>query len=572
MRWKLEVTIYDQTWHKAGYWNLDSKEIPPSKFKLPVTEAFPVNIDKHKSSYFIDFDKEIYASLKLSTVSGKGNISIYYGESFEEAMSIDHCVLVDFCEVSGNNLEYTFELKAFRYTNIVCEGKVSINKFSALVEYLPLEYCGAFKCSNDRLNSIWDISRYTLQLNTREFFLDGIKRDGWVWSADAYQSFLMNYYVFFDKEVCKRTMIALRGKDPIASHINTIMDYSFFWFLSLYDYYLYTSDLEFIKQNYPKMLTLMDFCIKRSNADGMMEGLPGDWVFIDWADMDKRGEVSAEQILFCRSLEIMEQISTLLNEDQNSAKFAALATALHEKLLDFFWNEELGGLVTTRVDAKPSKEITKHANIFALKFKYLNETQTNSVINNVLLNDSIQKIKTPYFRFYELAALCEAGKHDLVISEILDYWGGMLDLGATTFWEEYDPTLKGAEHYAMYGEPFDKSLCHAWGASPIYLLGRYFLGVVPLTPGYETFEIKPNLGTLSWIQGVVLIPNGEINVYKDQTLIKVKASAHKGYLRFYSSVKPETNLGVVRCIGKSLYEIIIDTPNREYVVKYESTT
>jgi len=126
-----EVTIYDQTWHKAGYWNLDSKEIPPSKFKLPVTEVFPVNIDKHKSSYFIDFDKEIYASLKLSTVSGKGNISIYYGESFEEAMSIDHCVLVDSCEAAGNNLEYTFELKAFRYANIVCEGKVSINKFSA---------------------------------------------------------------------------------------------------------------------------------------------------------------------------------------------------------------------------------------------------------------------------------------------------------------------------------------------------------------------------------------------------------------------------------------------------------
>lgn len=564
-----EATIHDQAWLKAGHWNLDDPKIPPSKFKLPVTEVFPVNVDIHPSIYFLDFGKEIYGGLKLDGISGKGNVAIYYGESIDEAMSVDHCVLVDFYEVDGNDLEITFELKAFRYAHIVCEGNVEVDKFSALFEYLPLQYRGAFKCSNEQLNSIWDIGRYTLHLNTREFFLDGIKRDGWVWSADAYQSFLMNYYAFFDNEVCKRTMIALRGKDPIASHINTIMDYSFFWFLSLYDYYLYTGDLDFIRQNYTKMLTLMDFCLNRTNKNGMMEGLPGDWVFIDWGEMDKRGEVSAEQILFCRSLEIMEQISTLLKDSENSTKFTAFAKDLRNKILNSFWNDKFGGLVTTRVEGILSEEITKHANIFALAFKFLDDIQTKTVINKVLLNNNIQKIKTPYFRFYELAALCEAGEHNFVINEMLDYWGGMLKLGATTFWEEYDPALKGAEHYAMYGEPFDKSLCHAWGASPIYLIGRYFLGIVPLVPGYEIYEVKPNLGALSWIQGVVPTPQGEINVYMDQSVIKVSASAHKGFLRFYSRAKPQINSGELNCVGENYYEIKIDQLNQEYIVKYE---
>ncbi|MCM8711891.1 hypothetical protein M2651_12875 [Clostridium sp. SYSU_GA19001] len=564
-----EVTIYDGNWPKAGYWNLYNKEVPPSKFKLPVIEIFPINVEKRSCSYFLDFGKEVYASLKLFKVCGNGKVFIYYGESVEEAMSPEHCVLLDYCEVSANNIEYDFKLRAFRYINIVCEENVEIGKFSAMFEYLPLEYRGVFKCSDERLNEIWEISRYTLHLNTREFFLDGIKRDGWVWSADAYQSFLMNYYCFFNNEVCKRTMIALRGKDPIVSHINTILDYSFFWFLSLYDYYLYTGDFEFLRQNYSKMLTLMIFCLNRTNNSGMVEGLPGDWVFIDWADMDKRGEVSAEQILFCRSLEIMKQISQLLNYNDKADKFASHAKDIRSKILDYYWNEKLGGLVTTRVEEKPSEEITKHANIFALLFHFLNDTQTDSVIKNVILNDSIQKIKTPYFRFYELAALCEAGQHDFVIKEILDYWGGMLDLGATTFWEEYNPNLEGAEHYAMYGEPFDKSLCHAWGASPIYLLGKYYIGVSPLKPGYETYEVKPNLGTLSWIEGSVPTPKGDINVYMDKSLIKVKASSHKGYLRFYSSIPPESNLGEISLIGEKFYELIIDIHNEEYIVKYE---
>jgi hypothetical protein len=450
----------------------------------------------------------------------------------------------------------------------VCNGSVKIDEFSALFEYLPLEYRGAFKSSNETLNCIWEVARYTLHLNTREFFLDGIKRDGWVWSGDAYQSFLMNYYAFFDNDVCKRTLIALRGKDPIATHINTIMDYSFYWFMSFYDYYLYTGDLEFIRQNYAKMLTLMDFCLKRRNKNGMMEGLDGDWIFIDWAKMEKKGEVSAEQLLFYRSLEILSEFSQLLNQQDNFIKFDELAKELKSKIVEFYWQEDLGGLVTTRINEKPVEQITKHSNIFALMFNVLDQDQTERVINNVLLNDNIPRIKTPYFRFYELAALCEAGKHDFVINEMLDYWGGMLNLGATTFWEEYDPALEGVEHYVMYGEPFDKSLCHAWGASPIYLLGKYYLGVSPLTPGYETYQIKPNLGTLSWIQGSVPTPDGDIDVYMDQSVIKVKASAHKGLLRFYSSTQPETNIGEVRCISENFFEVVIDKRDWEYVVKY----
>src|SRR5690606_31302176 len=110
---------------------------------------------------------------------------------------------------------------------------------SMLYEYLPVEDRGTFTSSDPELNKIWDISKYTMELTTREFFIDGIKRDRWIWSGDAYQSYLMNYYLAYDSESVKRTTLALRGKDPVTSHVNTIMDYTFYWFLGIYDYYLY---------------------------------------------------------------------------------------------------------------------------------------------------------------------------------------------------------------------------------------------------------------------------------------------------------------------------------------------
>ena len=70
--------------------------------------------------------------------------------------------------------------------------------------------------------------------------------------------------------------------------------------------------------------------------------------------------------------------------------------------------------------------------------------------------------------------------------------------------------MKGTEHYAMYGSAYSKSLCHAWGSGPIFLLGRYCLGVYPTSPGYETYEVKPNTNFFKNFKGSVPIGKGRI--------------------------------------------------------------
>jgi hypothetical protein len=110
------------------------------------------------------------------------------------------------------------------------------------------------------------------------------------------------------------------------------------------------------------------------------------------------------------------------------------------------------------------------------------------------------------------------------------YWGGMLDEGATTFWEKYVPSEQGCQHLAMYGRPYGKSLCHAWGAAPLYLLGRYFLGVRPTKPGYEEFEVQPMLGDLEWMEGTVPTPFGTIHVEVNRHHVSVLSTGGNGSL------------------------------------------
>ena len=416
----------------------------PSSYKLPTSPKAAVRTESTPGGLLVDFGQETFGYVVLHGLKGKGKLSVYYGESKEEALSPEGCQTLDDLDIDQRrgDLQLTGS-RAFRYVQVRADKGVSFDSVSMLYEYAPLANKGSFKCSDDEINKIWDVAAYTFHLATREFFLDGIKRDRWVWSGDAYQSYLMNYYLFNDNQTVTRTIYELRGKDPVTSHINTIMDYSFYWFNSVYDYYQYSGDAAFMKQIYPRMKSMMDYCLSRRNADGLMEGLAGDWVFIDWADgLSKKGEVSFEQMLFCRSLETMALCANLTGDEAGASQYSSLAADLRKKLFTYYWNESKGAMVHSRIDGKQTENVTRYANMFGIFFNYFNEAQKQSVKTHVLLNDNIQKITTPYMHFYELEALCAMGEQTYVLKQMKDYWGGMLLLGATSFWEEYDPAKK----------------------------------------------------------------------------------------------------------------------------------
>jgi len=566
---KASDTSSGTTYLQAGRWNFNSPDTPPSKFRLTVTPMAATRTEKKGAGELIDFGKETFGYVKFHQLKGKGRLNIYYGESPEEALSTTHCETLDRIDIDNPSAnDFTLEdSKAYRYIYIETDGDLSYSSVSMLYEYLPLDYRGQFRCNDELINRIWDISAYTMHLTSREFFIDGIKRDRWIWSGDAYQSYLMNYYLFFDSPSVTRTMLNLRGKDPVTSHMNTIMDYTFYWFIGIYDYLQYTGDRQFVKQFYPRMQSLMDFCLSRRNSDGMMEGLAGDWVFIDWADfkMSKSGEVSFEQLLFCRSLETMALCADIMGDTENEARYTSLASDLKSKLFASFWSANKNAFIHNRENGIMSEQVTPFTNMFAVLFDYLDAEKTKAVKDNVLLNPDALKITTPYMRFYELEALCMLGEYRHVLKEIRDYWGGMLNLGATSFWEKYNPDETGTEHLAMYGRPFGKSLCHAWGASPIYLLGKYYLGVKPEKEGYKEFSIRPVLGDLKWMEGSVPTPKGDIKVYMDKKQIKVSATEGEGYLYFTSLSKPKVNIGSIQQIAADNYKVKIDT-GKEYII------
>ena len=534
----------------AASWHFNSPDTPPSSYRLEREERRPVCCESVTTNgKLYDFGRETFGYLKIKGL--QGTVRIYYGESREEALDKEHCETLDVQTSHLSPLTSHLLSKAFRYVYIEKEDGASYDEVLMDYEYTPIDKSrsGSFRCSDDEINKIWDVAAYTMDLTTREFFMDGIKRDRWTWSGDAIQSYLMNYYLRFDTECVKRTIRQLRGKDPVTAHINTIMDYTFYWFKSILDYYQYTGDADFVREMWPRMVTLMDYVEGRLNEQGMAEGQPDDWIFVDWVDfpMHKRGTLCFEQILLYKALETMATCGRLLEIEND---YSAKAEALHQKIKQTFWSDGQKAYLHAIEDGQMNQQITKFPNMFAILYGLSDQQEQQDIIKRVMLNPSIDPITTPYMRFYELETLCMAGLQRQVLQEIRDYWGGMLREGATSFWEKYVPTETGVQHLAMYGRPYGKSLCHAWGASPIYLLGKYYLGVRPTKPGYEEYVVEPRLGDLEWMKGDVPTPHGMIHVEMNRQQVKVKASDGQGWLIVDNQRLPiESDQEVVYCMS-----------------------
>ncbi len=506
----------------------DAPDKSPEDFPFAYERILPVSTETLEDGVLVDFGKELFGHVMISGVNPEDRLHVSYGESREEALDIPNAILFE--KVQGSD-SYRLTQRAFRYIYVQGSTEATVQ---ADYEYLPLAYKGSFRCDDEAINRIWQMCAYTLHLNTREVLLDGIKRDRWCWSGDAYQAYKFCNYLFFDKEIVRRTILGLRGGDYMAEHINTITDYSLYWVISLADYYENFKDEAFIRFIYPKAVSLMEFVKTREDENGFLIQKYEDWVFIDWSKIDFTGAPCAEQMLYIEANKAMTRLAQLVGEPVEAYRMKA--EDLQRKVNAFYWDGEKGAYIDSFASGK--RNVTRHANIFAVMYDIADEEQKQSILDNVLLNEQIIKITTPYFEGYELDVLGKLGRFDVFENMLHSYWKGMLDLGATTVWEEFDPEQTGTQHYAMYGMRYGKSLCHAWGAGPIYLLGRYYLGVYPTKPGFEEFEVRPYLGGFQFVEGTVPVLDGEVRVSLSRDTLEVTATRDGGVLVWEDKTYP----------------------------------
>lgn len=477
------------------------------------------NNGSNKSGILLDFGVQLNGGVQIVAQAAKNNhavrVRVRFGESASEAMSEtgngqnatndhairDHVMLIPWMGSSeiGNT--------GFRFIRIDLDEPdsfVYLKSVRAVFVYRDIEYKGSFRCSDDRLNRIWEVGAYTVHLNMQEYLWDGIKRDRLVWIGDMHPETMAILAVFGANEVVPKSLDFVRDQTPLPKWMNDISSYSMWWILIHHSWYQYTGDKAYLDEQRHYLTQLLEQLSKLVGPDNR-EMLP-EGRFLDWPTRGNDLAVHAGlHALLVTTLEAGAELCQVLDEQQVRQTCLESASRLRKHVPDPEGSKQAAALLA------------------------LSGLQDARRMNDEVLSvDGARRMST-FYGYYMLQARAAAGDFENTLDVIRQYWGGMLDMGATTFWEDFNVDWlenaaridelvpKGKKDiHGDYGahcyKGFRHSLCHGWAAGPTAWMSEHILGIKILEPGCKVVKIAPDLGDLAWAEGAFPTPRGLIQV------------------------------------------------------------
>lgn len=478
--------------------------------------------DDKQASVLLDFGTELYGGIEIAAaIRGKKKpikVRVRLGESVSEAMSdaIDNSRPGMQSATNEHSLrDFTLEIpwlgtveignSGFRFVRVDLldkEIELPLRAVRAIARYRDIPYLGSFKSSDERLNKIWGTGAYTVHLNMQDYLWDGIKRDRLVWVGDMHPEVMTINSVFGDNEVVRKSLDFARDTTPLPGWMNGISSYSLWWIILHRDYYLHQGNVAYLKAQQAYLKKLIPQITAK--VSGGKENLNGGR-FLDWPTAENEEVIHAGlQALTLLAMEAGADIATWLGD------------------------QELKNLCTTTAKALKKHAPSDHGNKQAAALLSLVNLIPPQKAADVILKNGANDFAT-FYGYYMLEALAKAGKYQEAMDIISDYWGAMLDLGATTFWEnfvyaermnatkidelslsdKFDIHADGGAHCYI---GLRGSLCHGWASGPTSWLTAHVLGIKVMEPGSKVIQIRPNLGNLQYAEGTYPTPHGIIKV------------------------------------------------------------
>lgn len=466
-----------------------------------------IGTEDKKPAILLDYGKEIHGGIKISAGIREDKtpvkLRLRFGESVGEAMSDiggkqnatnEHSLRDFIIEVPWlGSIEVGETGFRFLRVDVVDAGiELPIKSIDAAFIYRDIPYLGSFESNDERLNEIWLTGAYTVQLNMQNFLWDGIKRDRLVWVGDMHPEVMTINTVFGKHEIVNKSLDLARDQHPLPQWMNGISSYSMWWLLIHKNLYDYHGDLSYLKEQENYMIGLLDQLSTFIDKDNK-EILNGHR-FLDWPTSEKPEAIHAGlQAMMFMTFEAGSEMMAILGRNDLKSKYQKIATQLKKH--------------------RPKDNTTKQA---AALMAIANLQDAEKINKEILTKDGVQRMST-FYGYYILEAMAKANDFNGGLRVIRDYWGGMLDLGATTFWEDFDVLdvansgridelipSSNTDIHGDFGEycyvGYRHSLCHGWASGPTSWLSQHVLGINVLEGG-EKVKIAPHLGDLDWVKG-----------------------------------------------------------------------
>ena len=474
----------------------------------------PTKVTKlHDGDYVVDFGRTWAGGVRLSLPAGKTRaVGIEYGEMLDRSTKEP---TVQYNLSAGNRYrdEWTFSggartmeswgLRVFRYVEIENSPvPITAKNLQAVAELSPFdEDAATFSSSDSTLNAVWTLSRNTMEANTVDLYVDSWTRERAAYEADAYIQQREGAVLGSDRALGVYTM------DYLLAHPSWPTEWRLYDILSVHDAWQRSGDLSQARRSYATLKTIL-LTKYLDSRTGLIKH-PSSKDIVDWPGGERDGYVMTDydtvvNVLTYRDLVDMAALAGALGHASDASTYsrqaAALKKAVNSRLYDSRTGSYRDGLQTKT--AAPIAHHAIHASAFALAFGVVDPANQPRVVASIKAKGMVCSV---YCAAFMLPGLYSAGAGDVADAFLTSTgtrsWVNMIKAGAGSTMEAWDASLKSNTTYS-----------HPWGASPTYDVAEGMFGVLPTSPGYERFDVRPQPGAIASAAVTVPTLRGSIGV------------------------------------------------------------
>lgn len=329
------------------------------------------------------------------------------------------------------------------------------------------------------IRRIYDTGLKTLSECMQTVYEDGPKRDQRLWIGDLYLESLANACSFRNHELTRRCLYllaALADEDgwlhatvyeypqPEPQYNQHTMDYSLLYGVALLEYLKATGDMTTARELWPVVVRQIEIA-RTYLRDGLydMQKQPQWWLVFDWKDdLDRHAPV---QGLMTFAVERGWELARMVGGESDAADWPELARTMRKASRKAFYDRGAGVVVSGA-----QRQVSWLSQVWMILSGTLSPKEGARALAAVLDDPAACRPGSPYAYHYLIEALIACGMEERAREQLVEYWGGMIERGADTFWEVYDPA---DDYKSPYGFHPVNSYCHAWSCTPVYFINTY---------------------------------------------------------------------------------------------------
>ena len=370
---------------------------------------------------------------------------------------------------------------AFRYMQL--EVLDISTKYDLIVESAVCEAVSSaddaalppYESADAELREIDRVACRTLHDCMQEVFEDGPKRDRRLWIGDLRLQALCNYQTYRKNDLAKRCLYLFAGctlpggrvgagmfiRPAVEVDDTAMFDYSLFFIPALWDYYEATEDRETLRELWPTAWRQIELAQECFDENGLVRDSDVlGWCFLDW-NLKLNKQAGAQGVyLYC--LKAAGRIAAALNDAEKAVWIKTDYVKKKQAAFEGLFDRELGLFVSGE-----KRQLSWASQIWMV----LGGAADGEVLERIGRHPEATGMVTPYLYHHYVQALIDVEKKEKALCVLRAYWGGMVELGADTFWELYNPDDPDE---SPYGGTIVNSYCHAWSCAPAYFLRKYY--------------------------------------------------------------------------------------------------